>query len=122
MNGLNEMKAAATEKKSERTNRYVEGMPKIADDGFVVQASADFAQKEERQNPISDLIDDELYEILVAKGLLYEKGVRDHNIRMAYRQMRQQQMAAAAAIEELRAAHPYLQYDTVRKIVYARNR
>ncbi len=109
-----------------RTKRYAESMPTIADDGFrvekAVEAEPRFQTTDDRTNPLADLIGDDVYELLLANGLLYEKGVRDYQIRAAYRQMRQSKVAASEAIEQLRAAHPYLQYDTVRKIVYARNR
>lgn len=104
------------------TKRYAESMPRIADDGFRTERPERQPLETLRTNPLSELIDDETYRLLEENGLLYEKGVRDFKMRVAYRLMRARRVGAATAIERLREAHPYLQYDTVRKIVYARNR
>lgn len=91
----------------------IDDTPAIADDGFktVVMAA--------QTNPLSELIDDETYALLESHGLLYEKALRDYQIRKTYREFRKR-MASADAIEKLREAHPYLQYDTIRKIIYAK--
>ena len=60
-------------------------------------------------------------EILVAMGLLNEKGVRDFQIRRRFRDMRDENIPAYDAIEQLREEYPYLQFDTIRKIVYKLN-
>jgi len=70
------------------------------------------------ENPLYDLIDDETFEQLRQHRLLNERGIRDYIIRRTFRQMRDQQIPAAEAIERLREEYPYLQYDTIRKIVY----
>ena len=54
-----------------------------------------------QNNPLSDLISDEIYELLDSRGLINEKSVR-----------------ASDAIDQLREDYPYLQFDTIRKIVY----
>ena len=108
-----------------RATRYTEAMPTIADDGFRPNRLEDrvaTATDAHPTNPLAELIDDETYARLEAAGVLYEKGVRDYTMRAAYQSMRARRVAATEAIEQLREAHPYLQYDTVRKIVYARNR
>ena len=69
-------------------------------------------------NPLSDLISDEVYELLNSRGLIYEKGVRDHQIRRKFKELRAQKVAASDAIEALRKEYPYLQFDSIRKIVY----
>jgi hypothetical protein len=92
----------------------VENVASIADDGFKTESI-----KRERTNPLSELIDDATYELLASQGLLYEKAIRDYQIRRRYREMRKD-MASSDAIERLREAHPYLQYDTIRKIIYAK--
>ncbi len=72
-------------------------------------------------NPLSDLIPDEVYEMLAEHSLLSEKGIRDYIIRMKFRDLRSQEIPACDAIEILREEYPYLQFDTVRKIVYKLN-
>jgi hypothetical protein len=70
-------------------------------------------------NPLADLISDEIYELLNSKGLINETSVRDHLIRAKFKGLRAQKMSAGDAIDLIRKEHPYLQFDTIRKIVYA---
>ncbi len=72
-------------------------------------------------NPLSGLIEDDLYELLETHNLLNEKGVRDYQIRKRFREMRRNDIPAYDAIESLRDEYPYLQFDTIRKIVYKLN-
>ena len=72
-------------------------------------------------NPLSDLISDEVFEILEHHSLLSEKGIRDYHIRMKFKNLRADEVPACDAIELLREEYPYLQFDTVRKIVYKLN-
>lgn len=72
-------------------------------------------------NPLSSLISDEVYSILDDHNLLSEKGVRDFQIRQKFRDMRRKNVPAYDAIEMLRDDYPYLQFDTIRKIVYKLN-
>ncbi len=72
-------------------------------------------------NPIPDLIPDQLYEVLEANHLLSEKGIRDYQIRLRFRTLRSEEIPATDAIEMLREDYPYLQFDTLRKIVYRLN-
>ena len=74
------------------------------------------------QNPLGDLVPAEVYQTLEAHNLLNEKGVRDYQIRQQFRSMRAEDVPAYEAIEELRGQHPYLQFDTIRKIVYGLRR
>lgn len=69
-------------------------------------------------NPLSDLVSDEVYEILHTRGLIDEKSVRDYIIRKKYKSLRSQKVSASDAIDKLRDEYPYLQFDTIRKIVY----
>lgn len=73
-------------------------------------------------NPLSGLVSDEVYEVLAEHRLLSEKGVRDFQIRQKFRDYRQDNVPAYDAIEHLRREYPYLQFDTIRKIVYSLNR
>jgi hypothetical protein len=70
-------------------------------------------------NPVPDLIPDEFYEILRAHDLISEKGIRDHIIRKAFKTMRdEQELKSCEALARLQAVYPYLQIDTIRKIIY----
>ncbi len=69
-------------------------------------------------NPLADLISDDIYELLNSRGLINEKSVRDHIIRRKFKKLRTAKVSASDAIEKLRNEYPYLQFDTIRKIVY----
>ncbi len=69
-------------------------------------------------NPLSDLISDDIYELLSAQGLIDEKSVRDYQIRKKFKQLRASKISAGDAIDSIREEYPYLQFDTIRKIVY----
>jgi hypothetical protein len=70
-------------------------------------------------NPLPDLIPDEVYQLLHTNDLISEKGVRDYIIRRAFKEMRQEQeLKSSEALERLQAVYPYLQIDTIRKIIY----
>lgn len=69
------------------------------------------------QNPLDDLIDDKTFSLLNDQGLLSDKAIRDYQIRRIFKEMRRT-MSAGDAIDKIRDLHPYLQFDTVRKIVY----
>lgn len=70
------------------------------------------------QNPLAELISDEVYAVLSEYNLLSEKAIRDYQIRQKFRQMRRNNVPAYEAIERLREEYLYLQFDTIRKIVY----
>ncbi len=69
-------------------------------------------------NPIPDLVNDEIYDLLSNRGLINEKSVRDYLIKKRFRDMRESRVRASVAIDTLREEYPYLQFDTIRKIVY----
>ncbi|MGA7720048.1 MAG: hypothetical protein ABR980_05125 [Ignavibacteriaceae bacterium] len=69
-------------------------------------------------NPLSDLISDDIFDLLTAHGLIDEKSVRDYQIRKKFKQMRAGKISAGDAIDSIREEYPYLQFDTIRKIVY----
>ncbi|HZW40211.1 MAG: hypothetical protein ACM3O3_02700 [Syntrophothermus sp.] len=70
------------------------------------------------ENPLSDLISDDIYELLSSQGLIDEKSVRDYQIRKKFKQLRASKVSAGDAIDAIREEYPYLQFDTIRKIVY----
>ncbi len=73
---------------------------------------------EQPANPLSDLISNEVYELLRSRGLINETSVRDREIRKKFKLLRANKMSAGDAIDVLRDGYPYLQFDTIRKIVY----
>ncbi|OGU54492.1 MAG: hypothetical protein A2V66_01055 [Ignavibacteria bacterium RBG_13_36_8] len=78
----------------------------------------DLANTQATCNPLSDLINDNIYELLDSRGLINEKSVRDYQIRKKFKQLRSSKISASDAIDVLREEYPYLQFDTIRKIVY----
>ncbi len=69
-------------------------------------------------NPLSDLISDEIYALLKEHNLIDEKAVRDYQIRKKFKELRANRISAGDAIDNIREEYPYLQFDTIRKIVY----
>jgi hypothetical protein len=74
--------------------------------------------KKKLENPVSDLISDEIYELLQGRGLINERAVRDYQIRKKFKSLRSQKFRTGDAIDALREEYPYLQFDTIRKIVH----
>lgn len=74
-------------------------------------------QKKQIENPLSDLLSDELYEKLIENSLLDYKAVRDYQIKRRFRDLRNY-MSVGDAIEKIQDEYPYLRFDTIRKIVY----
>lgn len=70
------------------------------------------------RNPLSELISDDIYNLLNSRGLIDEKSVRDYIIRKKFKTLRSKKVSASDSIEAIRAEYPYLQFDTIRKIVY----
>ena len=69
-------------------------------------------------NPLAELISDEIYEILNTRGLINTKSVRDYKIRKRFDNLRELEVSAGDAIEKIRTDYPYLQFDSIRKIIY----
>lgn len=70
-------------------------------------------------NPISDIVDDDIFNKLKNLGLLNEKLLRDYEIRLKYQDYRRKKISSSIAIDRLKSDYPYLQYDTIRKIIYS---
>jgi hypothetical protein len=68
-------------------------------------------------NPLKELINDDVFELLKSHALLDEKAIRDYQIRKMFKEMRKD-LSAGDAIDKIRDMYPYLQFDTIRKIVY----
>ena len=69
-------------------------------------------------NPLSELISDDIFDLLDTHGLIDEKAVRDYQKKKKFKQLRSGKLSAGDAIDAIRAEYPYLQFDTIRKIVY----
>jgi hypothetical protein len=74
--------------------------------------------KAKMDNPLSELISDNIYDLLNSNGLIDDKSVRDFQMRMQYKQLRASKVRASDAIDAIKQKYAYLQYDTIRKIVY----
>lgn len=80
------------------------------------------ADKQKFENPLSEFISDEVYHILNSRNLLNEKTLRDYQIKKKFKKLRMQRMNASQAIEKIREDYPYLQFDSIRKIIYVGNK
>lgn len=72
------------------------------------------------ENPLSELISDEIFDILDSRGLINKKSVRDYMIRKRFDSLRNNELSAGEAIEKIQKDYPYLQFDSIRKIIYNR--
>ncbi|MEM6630091.1 MAG: hypothetical protein AAF694_10490 [Bacteroidota bacterium] len=70
-------------------------------------------------NPIRQLVSDDLYETLVKFNLLNQKVIRDFQIKRRYLELRESGLRASESIDLILEEYPYLQFDTVRKIIYS---
>lgn len=70
-------------------------------------------------NPIRQIVSDELYDKLSALNLLNQKVIRDFQIKRRYLELRDAGMRSADSIDMILEEYPYLQFDTVRKIIYS---
>jgi hypothetical protein len=77
------------------------------------------SKEELMRNPIRQIISDELYDKLVQLNLLNQKAIRDFEIKQLYLELREAGTRSNDAIEALLEEYPYLQFDTVRKIIYS---
>jgi len=73
-------------------------------------------------NPLSELISDEIYGLLKSKNLINEKTLRDYQIKKRFKDLRKDNFSASEAIEAIRSDYPYLQFDSIRKIIYLGNK
>ena len=73
------------------------------------------------KNPLSDLISDDVFKKLMENGLLDEKSTRDYAIRRKFILLRENNFSAGDAIEKIMLDYPYLQFDTIKKLVYKNN-
>jgi hypothetical protein len=74
-----------------------------------------------KTNPLAEILSDELYGMLRSNDLLNEKALRDFSIRSIYKKLKAKGMSTVDVISLLKENYPYLQIDTLRKIVYRVN-
>jgi hypothetical protein len=74
-----------------------------------------------KQKGYLELKSDDIYGLLSPNGLIDDKSVRDFQIRKKLKQSRASKVSAGDAIDAIRKHYPYLQFDTIRKIVYQIN-
>lgn len=71
-------------------------------------------------NPLAELISDDIFELLDSRGLINRKSVRDYEIRKRFDNLRKDELSTGDAIEIIQEDYPYLQFDSIRKIIYNR--
>jgi hypothetical protein len=72
-----------------------------------------------KENPLAGIIADDAFSVLRANDLINEKALRDYVIRQMFLRLKSEnRLRTAEAIKTLMDLYPYLQYDTIRKIVY----
>lgn len=69
------------------------------------------------QNPLKTHLSDKVYQFLISNNLLREKGIRDYHIRNRFFSLKQE-LPTHMVLETIQNEFPYLQYETIRKIVY----
>ena len=68
------------------------------------------------ENPIPELLSDELYECLKKHNLMDDIKIRNYKMRTIYRKLREQHIHQSDAIEVISKDYPYLQFETIKKI------
>jgi hypothetical protein len=71
------------------------------------------------KNPICQIVGDDLYKTLLELNLLNKKVIRDFQIKRRYLALRESGLRSADAIDRILEEYAYLQFDTVRKIIYS---
>jgi hypothetical protein len=70
-------------------------------------------------NPIRQILPDDLFRVLLEMNLINRKVLRDYEIKREYKTLRSEGFRSVEAIDMLLEKYPYLQFDTVRKIIYS---
>ncbi len=69
------------------------------------------------QNPLKKHLTDDTFQFLIENNLLREKGIRDFHIRSQFNKLKRSH-PTYLIIEMIQDEYPYLQYETIRKIIY----
>lgn len=102
-------------------DRYSRVLKSKGWDNITLFVQPNDVKMEEVKNPLAELvvIPDAIYAKLAAvKGLLYPATIRNLEIRKRFREMKVQKIKTGDAIENLMKEYPYLQFDSIRKIVH----
>lgn len=72
-----------------------------------------------KSNPLEGILSDDIYSMLRSNDLINEKALRDFVIRQMFLKLKAEgNLRTQEAIKTLTGMYPYLQFDTIRKIVY----
>ncbi|MGE5401498.1 MAG: hypothetical protein ACM3S2_13940 [Ignavibacteriales bacterium] len=69
-------------------------------------------------NPLSDLISNDVFELLTIEGLLNKKKVREYQIQLKYRQLRTSDISVPDAMSLLLEEFPDLSFEVINKLLY----
>jgi len=69
------------------------------------------------ENTIPELVSDKTFDDLQREGILDDKRIRNYRIRTEYRELRATKLKGEMCIEVIHEKYPYLQFDTIRKLV-----
>jgi hypothetical protein len=72
----------------------------------------------QNKNLLSEMTFGDTHELVSSHDLIDEKSIRDFQVRNKFKQLRAICISTGLAIEIIREYYPYLQFDTIRKIVY----
>lgn len=70
-------------------------------------------------NPIANIVPDNMFHALLGMNLLNKKTIRDIEMKRKYICLRREGISSIDSIELLLQEYPYLQFDTLRKIIYS---
>jgi len=70
------------------------------------------------ENPLADLISDDVFELICAYKFTNQKLIRDYLIRKQFKELRAQNIRAFKAMSAIQNDYKELKFDTIRKIVY----
>ena len=68
-------------------------------------------------NPIPELVSDDIFELLKSHDLLDDVKIRNYKMRKEYKSLREMRLRQCDAIELMMKDYPYLQFDSIKKIV-----
>jgi len=75
-----------------------------------------YEERKKVNNPIPELISDEIFELLNKHSLFDEIKLRNHKMKRDYRMLREMNMRQGDAIELIQKDYPYLQFDSIKRI------
>lgn len=70
------------------------------------------------ENPVPHLLNDFVFKKLQELGIINTLGVRNLLIKKMFQEYRSNKMSAGEAIEKIQEKYPYIQFESVRKIIY----